>query len=114
MTIAPIELSARATPAGKLALSATTLDGLKSKTKYVVGGYAFYVVVARESRWTYEKGEPILKPSLDVRVDKRTKSKDVAIREFKKSGPGAAVLRRDPVTGDFEIVARSAGIVPPE
>lgn len=108
-----ITLSARATPAGKLALSASTLDGLKSKTKYVVGGYAFYVVVARESRWTYEKGEAVLKPSVDVRVDKRTKSKETAVREFKKSGPGAAILWRSP-TGGFEIIARSAGITPPE
>ncbi|MCH9833993.1 MAG: hypothetical protein K0U49_11595 [Alphaproteobacteria bacterium] len=113
MTTAPITLSARATSAGKMALRAETLDGLKSKTKYVVGGYPFYVVVARESRWTYEKGEAVLKPSVDVRVDKRTRSKETAIREFKKSGPGAAILWRSP-TGEFEIVARSAGIAPPE
>ena len=113
MTPETITLSARPTPAGKLALSASSLDGLKSKTKYVVGGYPFYVVVARESRWTYEKGEAVLKTSPHVRVDKRTRSKETALREFKKSGPGAAILWKSP-TGGYEIVARSAGIRTPE
>jgi hypothetical protein len=108
-----ITLDARPTPSGKLALKATDASGLSTKTKYVVGGYRFYVVSARASKWTWEGGEPFLKDSLSVTVDKRTGSKETAMREFKKGGPNTAVLWKAP-DGSFVLAARGRGIAAPE
>jgi len=113
-TETPFEIEAPyVTPGEKLVLAATAPGGLKAR-KYVVAGYPYYVVTVSRSEWTFIRGEPFKTPTLHLNVEKRTKSKETAMREFRLRGrPGTFVLWKSSTGEGYKIVARGRDIVPP-
>lgn len=106
-------VEAKPTPGGKLAVKATGDGGLGSTTKYIVGGYPFYVIRAFESSVTWKDGEPVFSPSIGLTVVKRTRSKEVAMREFDRDRRNSAVFWKTP-DGSYRLAARGTEITPPE
>jgi hypothetical protein len=102
------------TASGKLKLSASE-PSLGKTSKYSSStGYTFYVVTARALSVTWKGGEPVWEPSIGLSLDKRTSSKEAAMREFRLRGSeGTAVFWRSP-TGKYRLVARGREIAPPE
>ena len=102
------------TAGGKLKLTASE-PSVGSTSKYSSStGYTFYVLTARLLSVTWKGGEPVWEPSLSVALDKRTSSKEAAMREFRlRGGEGTAVFWRSP-TGEYRMVARGSKVTPPE
>jgi hypothetical protein len=79
-------LSLSETAGGKLKLTASE-PSVGTTTKYSSStGYTFYVVTARLSSVTWKGGELVRETSLSLSLDKRTSSKEAAMREFRLRG----------------------------
>jgi hypothetical protein len=74
------------TPGGKLAVKATSGD--LSTTKYIVGGYHYYVLSARvyKSRWDSRARDMVDEPNVAIWIHKRTDSRDTALRAASRTG----------------------------
>lgn len=107
-------LSLSETAGGKLKLTASE-PSVGTTTKYSSStGYTFYVLTARLLSVTWKGGEPVWEPSVSVSLDKRTSSKEAAMREFRlRGGDGTAVFWRSP-EGAYRMVARGSKVTPPE
>lgn len=81
------KITVHTTPGGKLAVKATTSDGV-SKTSYFVGGYTYYVISARRFDRSYntETGMFDGPPEVLIGVHKRTGNSKVARREALRTG----------------------------
>lgn len=107
-----ITLELSTTPTGKLKLTAESSVGKTTKYSEATG-YAFYVITAREMSVTWKGGEPVWEPSIALGIDKRTSSRETAMREFKLRGsPGTAVFWKSP-TGEYVMVARGREVAAP-
>ena len=86
LTYSDPTITGHVTPGGKLAVKATSGD--LSTTKYVVGGYWYYVISARvaSTRWDPKERDIVREPNVEIGVHKRTNNRDTALREARRWG----------------------------
>lgn len=106
MTTTPTSLDPKievhVTPAGKLAIKATTSDGL-TKTHYTTGGYGFYVISAKRLDHKYDRGSGEFTRLEHVVINIRKRTKDAKIAARISRNVGGIVFARNADGGYDEV-----------